>query len=39
MGQLPWVGVKPTCVKVAGTASVKLMKSAPREPMLRTSMV
>ncbi len=39
MAQLPWVVVKPTWVKVAGTASVKLMKSAPREPMFRTSMV
>ena len=39
MAQLPWVVVKPTCVKVAGTASVKPMKSAPSEPMVRTSMV
>ena len=39
MTQLPWLVVKPTCVNVAGGASVKLMKSAPSEPMLRTSMV
>ncbi len=39
MAQLPWDVVKPTCVKVAGGVSTKLMKSAPREPMFRTSMV
>jgi len=39
MTQLPWVVVKPTWVKVAGGASVKLMKSAPAEPMFLTSIV
>ena len=39
MAQLPCVVVKPTCVNVAGGVSLKLMKSAPSEPMFLTSMV
>ena len=39
IAQLPWVVVNPTCVKFAGGVSVRLMKSAPAEPMFLTSMV
>ena len=39
IAQLPCVVVNPTCVKLAGGVSTKLMKSAPADPMFLTSIV